>query len=108
MNERLIKKLVTVVKCSACGEHYQLGNIKIVGHQDDTWFINVSCPACHRQSLVVAVITKDKTQNIINDLTEAELIKFAQRNTINTDDILDLHDFLKDFDGDFNKIFSQK
>ena len=108
MNERFIKKLMSTMKCGVCGEHYDINNIKVLGHRDDMWFLNVSCPACHSQALVAAVIKEGKPPEIITDLTKAELVKFAQASIISADDILDLHGFLNDFDGDFAKLFSQK
>ena len=108
MNERFIKKLMSTIKCDVCGEYYETNNIKVLGHRDDIWFLNVFCPACHSQALVAAAIKKGKPLEVITDLTETELAKFAQASTISADDMLDLHSFLHDFDGDFVKLFSQK
>lgn len=108
MNERLIKKLISTVKCNVCGEHYEINNIEIMGHQDDTWYLNVFCPTCDRESFVAAIIKKEKAQEIITDLTEEEFIASAQDDLINSNDLLYLHSFLKDFDGDFSKLFSQR
>ena len=106
MDDRFIKKLISSVQCSGCEEHYQINNIKIILHQDDTWFLNVTCSACQRQSVIIAIIKRDDTSDTITDLTDTELAQFAGT-SVNTDDILDLHDFLKGFNGDFIKIFSQ-
>ena len=108
MNEALIKKLMSAMKCSACGESYQINNIKIVGHQDDTWFLNISCISCQRQSFVIAIMKGDKPPEIITDLTEKEAAKISQSRTINADDMLDIHNFLKDFDGDFSRLFNSR
>lgn len=106
MNERFIKQLLSTVRCSECGDHYQADNLKILGHQDDTWFVNACCPACYKRAFVVAVIKKDKPLQIITELSEAETAKFSQAGEISSDDILDLHNFLKDFNGDFVTLFS--
>ena len=108
MNERFIKKLMSAIKCSICREHYEINNIKVLGHEDDIWFLNVFCPSCHNQALVAAVVKKDKSLETTTDLTKAESAKFARAGTISADDILDLHDFLQVFDGNFAKLFSQK
>ena len=98
---------MSTIKCSVCGEHYETNNIKVLGHQDDIWFLNAFCPACYSQALVAAVIQKGKPSELITDLSEAELAKSTQGSTISGDDILDLHSFLQDFDGDFVKLFNQ-
>jgi len=43
----------------------------------------------------------------VTDLTEAELVKFGD-NVIEADDVLNMYDFLNDFDGDFSQLFGQK
>ena len=106
MNEHFIKQLLSSIRCSVCGDRYQAKDLKILGHQDDTWFVNACCPACYKRAFVVAIIKRDKPPQIIKELSEIETAKFAQASAINSDDILDLHDFLKDFDGDFITLFS--
>jgi len=108
MNEHFIKKLMSTTKCSVCGEHYEINNIKVMRHEDDMWFLNVFCPFCRSQALVAAVVKKDKSPETTTDLTKAESAKFTRASAISADDILDLHNFLQDFDGDFAKLFSQK
>ena len=99
---------MSLAKCTACGDHYNISDIKVVGHRDDAWFLNVYCTSCHRQSFVIAVIKKDKSLEIVSDLTDAESAGFTRAAAINSDDMLDLHNFLEDFDGDFIRLFSRK
>lgn len=85
-----------------------MDNIHVLGHQEDLWFLKARCSACHSQSLVAAVIKEGRTSHFITDLTEAELDKFGNADVITADDVLDAHTFLRDFDGDFSQLFSQK
>ena len=106
MEEKLIKKFMTSIKCSACGQHYEVDNVQILGHQEDLWFLSVSCSVCHTQGLVAAVIKEEhRKPEMITDLTAAELIKFRKVNRVTGDDILDMHSFLEGFDGDFSGLF---
>ena len=43
----------------------------------------------------------------MTDLTKAELDKFAQSSPVSADDVLNLHGFLDNFNGDFVKLFDQ-
>ena len=106
MEESLIKKLVASVKCSVCGQRYKAGNIDVLGHEEDLWFLRVSCPACNTQYLMAAIIREDGVSEVITDLTEAELDRFRNMDRLIPDDVLDMHNFLKDFDGDFSQIFN--
>lgn len=108
VEENLLKKLMTSIKCSVCGQCYEVDNIDILGHSEDLWFLRVSCAACHAQCLVVAVVKGGKVPEVITDLTEAELDRFKNVGTLTTNDALDVHHFLAKFDGDFSQLFSQK
>lgn len=108
MNERFIRRLMSTIKCSVCGERYEAKNIKVLGHRDDVWFLNVSCPACYSRALVAATVREGKPSRAITDLTEAETAEFVRATAISGDDILDLHDFFRDFDGDFASLFGKK
>jgi len=108
VEESLIKKLVASVICSVCGQRYKADNIDVLGHEDDLWFLRVSCPACNTQYLVAAIIREDRVTEVVTDLTEAELDRFRNMDKLTPDDVLDMHNFLRDFDGDFPRLFSLK
>ncbi len=104
VNESIIKRLMSSVKCVACGQRYEEDSIKILGHQEDLWFLGVSCSACHTRCLVAVVIKEDVAPEVITDLTEAEQEKFRNMDRLTADEVLDIHNFLKDFDGDFSRL----
>jgi hypothetical protein len=106
MDENLIKKLLSNMKCTVCGRHYELANVNVLGHQENMWFLSVFCPACSSQGLVAAVIKEGKISEIVTELTEAERSKFANVPPIGADDLLDMHAFLKEFEGDFSSLFN--
>jgi hypothetical protein len=107
MDEKYIRRMMSTMKCSVCGERYESGNISVLGHRDDVWFLSVFCPSCHSQGLVAAVINDSKVPQVVTDLTQGEKAKFGTGNGVEADDILDIHDFLKGFDGDFSKLFAR-
>lgn len=107
MDEKFIKKLMSTIKCGVCGQRYESSNVTVLGQRSEMWFLSVVCPACHSQAVVAAVIKEAKPAEIITDLTEAELTKFAQGDAIGADDVLDVHNFLKSFNGNFSKLFNK-
>ncbi len=107
MDEQFIKKLMSTLNCGVCGQNYQTNDVIILGHKDKMWFLSLSCSTCRAQALVAAVIKESRQGKIVTDLTETELVKFANENSISTDDVLDIHNFLKDFKGDFSKLFNK-
>ncbi len=108
MEENLIKRLMASIKCGVCGQHYEVDSIKVLGHREDLWFLTALCSACHTQCLVAAAVKEDRLPEVITDLTEVELDKFRKVNIPTADEMLDMHNFLKDFDGDFSQLFSYK
>ena len=108
MEETVIKNLMASTKCVVCGQRYEVNNIDILGHHEDLWFLRVLCSACCTQFLVAAVIKEGRKPEVITDLTEAELDKFRNVGVLTADDILDMHDFLKNFDSDFSRLFTQQ
>lgn len=82
--------------------------MKILGHRDDLWFLSVFCPACRSQGLVAAVIKEGRLPQVITDFSEKEQAKFREVEAVGGDDLLDIYNFLKDFDGDFARLFSEK
>ena len=107
MEERLLKKLMTSVKCESCGQQYEVYNIDVLGHREDLWFLRVLCSGCHTQCLVAAIVKEGDMTEAITDLTRAELDESGD-NVIESNDLVDMHNFLKEFDGDFSRLFSQE
>jgi len=54
------------------------------------------------------VINDKNSPAIVSDLTDEEFTKFKDASAPNTNDILDMHAYLKDFDGDFSGLFRNK
>ena len=103
----MIKRLIASIKCGTCGQHYEEDNIEIIEHSEELWFLRVFCSSCHVKCLVAAIIREDEKTEVITDLTEAELDKFKDMDRVRVDDVLDMRDFLNDFDGDFPRLFRQ-
>jgi len=108
MDEILIKQLISSITCGSCGKNYDKDHIEIIEHKEEMWFLRVYCPHCQLQCLVSAIVREDGEPKFITDLMPAELEKFKNRDGISEDDLLDMHDFLKNFDGDFPRAFRQK
>ncbi len=107
MEEGLIKRMIASIRCGSCGQHYEEAHIDIIEHSEELWFLKVICSSCHVGCLVAAIIREDAKPEVITDLTEAELERFKDLEGVREDDLLDMHKFLKDFDGDFPRLFNQ-
>jgi hypothetical protein len=108
IEENFIRKLIASIKCGSCGQPYEESYIDVIERNDELWFVKVVCSSCHAGCMVAAVIREEKKARIITDLTESETEKFRYMKDVNEDDLLGMHDFLKDFDGNFPREFRQK
>jgi len=105
MDEKFLKKLLATMKCGMCGNPYQSGNVNILGHKEDLWFLSVFCPSCKSQGLVAAVVKEGKVTEVITELTPEEQKRLSMATPLSSDDLMDMHSFLTDFNGDFGSLF---
>ncbi len=108
MEERLVKKLLTSIKCCSCGQHYDECSVDILGHSEELWFLRMICSSCSVQSLVAAIIKEDNRPEDTTDLTREEVERFAAVKVVGADDVLDMHTFLQSFDGDFSRLLNEE
>ena len=108
IEEGLLKRLIASVKCNVCKQHYEVDNIKVISQHEDLWFLSVFCSSCHSRYIVAVVIEQDRAPEIVTDLTDKEPEKFLNMDSITTNEVLDMHNILKNFDGNFSRLFSQK
>jgi len=108
MDETLIKRMIASIRCGSCGQNYHEDHIEVVEHNDELWFLRVFCSSCHIRCLVAAIIRENTEPEVITDLTEEEVAKFKNLDGIRDEDLLAMHDFLKDFDGDIPHLFEQE
>lgn len=104
----LIKHLIASIPCAICQHCYEPDDIHIVDHRDEIWVMAVKCSHCGSQGLVFAMIKEGERPEIVSDLTSQEWAKFREMPQIDADDLLDVHEFLKDFDGDFVSLFKDR
>jgi hypothetical protein len=108
MNDNLIKRLIATIKCGTCGLNYREDHVEIIDHDEDIWFLRVFCSSCRVKSLVAVVIRQETLPEAVSDLSGAEVTKFQYLDEVGGDDVLDMRRFLKDFDGDFARLFRNK
>lgn len=105
MEEGFIKNFLSNLKCPFCGSHYERDNVKKIRRKGRFCVFDILCPSCHIQGFVMAIVKEEK--EAISDLSPEEMIKFSKEAPIGVDELLDIHNFLKGFDGDFSSLFAK-
>jgi hypothetical protein len=76
--------------------------MRLAARHDQLWIVSVRCRLCRNQE-VFWITPKDFD---IDALVAAERARRADSPPICGDDILDMHEFLEEFNGDFKQLFS--
>ncbi len=97
--KEITKHLKKTVQCNVCNAKFTDKNIKLLSVMNDEGIFQLTCNHC-KNEIVVHVTINGGEQSEIN---------IKQNNTaISHNDVLDIHNFLQKFTGDFNKLFKNK
>ncbi len=101
--KEIIKHLKKTLPCGECGKRFPDEGIQLVASIYNDCLFHFRCPHCKNEIVAeVSILDQDRTASKLNIQTH-EPEYFGQ---IDHDDVLDIHNFLKRFDGDFKKLFS--
>jgi hypothetical protein len=116
---QLLQKLGIVLECPRCGHKYDLEDISLRSYNGSTYNLKLVCNLCHTPvtaSIAISGDLKNIAENFaslapsaqkIFDIAKPQSKKPARKLKITNDDILDMHQYLKEFDGNFEKIFEK-
>ena len=107
--ERQLRKHVASRRCPLCRKGYKPENVRVAARTDDLWAVSVRCAACRRQQVYWLSMADLKfPDDAPVDPSPEEEAAFNAMPPVGTDEILDMHLFLNDFDGDFQSLFSDR
>jgi hypothetical protein len=119
--EKQIKRIVLdrMERCSVCHRGFEPDDVQVLSRKSDMWMLMVSCGECHARNFVAAVIGdgdaeeaqlalrrlgEEHLRSRLETVSEAEEDDVASE-PVSIDDVLEIHEFLKGFDGDFRQLF---
>lgn len=103
-----IKRLVANIECANCRARYELGNIYVIGHRGDLWITAVVCGQCGTQGLIFAMVKEEGATEVATlDVSAEEMLEFEGLSSISMDDVLDMHRFLKEYEGDLVSVLEE-
>ena len=104
---RLVLKLIARLRCVECGELYNPHDFSLVHRSEDVWVLGAECRHCGSSSHVVIAMHLDADREPVIDLTPDEMSKVDRLPPITVDDVLDIHELLQEFDGDFETFLAR-
>lgn len=122
-SESQIRRIVVerMDRCSVCHRAFDEDDVEVLSRKQDMWMMIVQCRDCQARSFVAALVgdaTSTSPSGQLFDLAAAEFgfeerfdlddvfeLDQAAEPALTVDDVIEMHEFLGDFDGDFKKLF---
>jgi len=117
-DEGQIKRIVIsrMERCRVCHRTYTDEDITVISRKPDMWMMAVECVECHAKNFVAAVLNEGdpaQAELALRRLSEGVRGRFeiapepdvTPADPVNVNDVLDMHSFLDEFEGDFKSLF---
>jgi hypothetical protein len=114
--KKIIEWLGFILKCPICGTKYNLEKTKVIESEQNEIFneahilIHSDCSKCKSSVMFNVEIRGPEVFSVgmVTDLTGNDSAKFKKLGPIAADEIIGIHNALKEFKGDFINGFSNK
>ena len=92
--------------CPVCGRSLKGCDVQVLSHEDDRFHLQVTCAQCQVTFIVVLAIAGGAVDEIESMPREEPVEPVVQAEPISVDEILDLHLYLKNFQGTLKELIS--
>jgi hypothetical protein len=93
--------------CPVCGRSLKGCDVHVLSHEDERFHLQVTCAQCQVTFVVVLAIAGGAVEEIENATAEAVGETVAPAEPISVDEIIDLHLYLKNFQGTLRELIQQ-
>jgi hypothetical protein len=93
--------------CPVCGRSLKGCEVQVLSHEEERFHLQVTCAQCQVTFIVVLAIAGGAVEEIEKVIPERELEPVAVAEPITVDEILDLHLYLKSFQGTLLELIQQ-
>jgi hypothetical protein len=121
-SEKQIKRIVLdrMERCSVCHRGFEPDDVHVLSRKSDMWMLMVSCGECQARNFVAAVIgdgDAEEAQLALRRLGEEHVRTRTDiepedegepGEPVSVDDVIEVHQFLQGFDGDFKTLFRDR
>lgn len=98
---RFLREQAKGYDCSVCGQNHARSDIRVLGKLESAWIVRVTCAKCHT-SFKLLVVIEDERANVspVQEPAAQRRSERKRRPAVSLDEVLDVHEFLKDYAGD--------
>jgi transcription elongation factor Elf1 len=110
-----LRTQLTAFTCPACGRRYRDSRIRLLAERDGLYFVDLDCSRCGSHTVAIVTVELDESEYTIVDASDLSLGEThtpehlgedlpAGAAPVTADDVLEMHEFLSDFDGDVHQL----
>lgn len=100
----ILKSLTDAMKCPKCGQSFNINEVQFVEQLDGFCLLQLSCEDC-KTPIWVNFFATDNKPNFKIRFESAKIEEEFNFEPITTDEVISFHNMIKEFDGDFKKVF---
>jgi len=80
-----------------CDTRYNPMHARLLGEEDDTHLMHVTCKKCQNSILAVVVTSQGNASSIglVTDLSYEDVMRVGPASAVTVDDVIDVHEFLE-------------
>lgn len=99
----ILKTISEAMKCPVCDHSYDIEEVQFISQMEGYSLVHLTCSHC-KNPMWVNFFSTDKKPNFKLEYLERERPDLGE---ISGDELIDFHNVLKNFDGDFKKVFGR-
>jgi hypothetical protein len=103
--EQKLKQLISSYRCHVCRRCFERDHVRLAARHEQLWIVSVRCSLCRNQQVFWIALKDDQRESILQDVSDGQDDDFAALPPVSCDDVLDMHEFLRSFNGDFQRLF---
>jgi hypothetical protein len=105
--EHLLRQLISTFRCGICRRSFEHKHVRVAARHEHLWIVSARCTRCRNQQVFWIDVKDNGEETVLRDVSAVEEEQFAAMEAVTADDVLDVHEFLQDFDGDFKRLFGE-
>lgn len=97
MKQPLLDNLKSLIHCPVCNKEYRPAKMLLLNQEDKRSTLHLTCEACHASSLVYVSMSPVGvvSMGVLTDLEQSEAKRLIKAKALSSDDVLGVHQFLK-------------